>query len=83
MTSELLLPEAEWRHALGLKQSRKSSTHIRIGCLNAVPTTKGGLHRWLNRSDVLTLLYSEAGRLNSRDLRLLADRINEATLKGD
>lgn len=81
MTAEILLPEAEWRHALGLKPQRTRSTHIKIGCLNAVPTMGGGLHRWLHRGDLLRLLYSEADRLNSQDLRLLADRITEATSK--
>jgi hypothetical protein len=37
------------------------------------------LHRWLHRGDVLRLLYSEAERLNSRDLKILADRIAEST----
>ena len=77
---EILLPSNGWRHALGLKPTRPK-THIKIGCLNAVPTIGGGLHRWLHRGDLLKLLYSEADRLNSSDLRLLADRINETTRK--
>jgi hypothetical protein len=39
------------------------------------------VHRWLHRGDLLRLLYSEAERLESPDLKQLADRINEATRK--
>ena len=81
MATELLLPSNGWRSYLGLKPTRPKSTRVKIGCLNAVPTINGGLHRWLHRGDLLKLLYSEADRLNSRDLRLLADRINETTRK--
>lgn len=78
---ELLLPADRWRHALGLKPQRSRSTRIKIGCLNAVPIVDGGLHRWLHRGDLLRLLYSEAERLESHELKLLTDRISEATLK--
>lgn len=81
MGPELLLPADRWRHALGLKPQRSSSTHVKIGCLNAVPIMAGGLHRWLHRGDLLRLLYSEAERTNSQDLKQLAARIDEATRK--
>ena len=82
MGPEVLLPADRWRHALGLKPQRSRSTRIKIGCLNAVPIVNGsGVHRWLHRGDLLRLLYSEAERLESPDLKQLADRINEATRK--
>ena len=76
---EILLDAEAWRDTLGLTPQRIRPTSVRIQILNAVPTMSGGLHRWLHRNDVIRLLYSEAQRLNSRDLELLADRIKEAT----
>ena len=82
---DLLVPEANWRHLLGLDDPKKAyrnrATRINIRYLNAVPTLGGGLHRWLHREDVLRILYSEAERTNNRDLRVLADRIKETTMK--
>jgi len=78
---EVILLEEEWRHVLGLKPERTADTRVNIGCLNAVPNIAGGLHRWLHRGDLLRLLYKEAERLESADLKVLADRINEATRK--
>lgn len=78
--TELLVPESSWRSMLGIAP-KPQPTRVRIGCLNAVPNSTGGLHRWLHRGDVLRLLYSEAERLESKELRKLADRISEATHK--
>ena len=78
---ELILPEGDWRQMAGLKLDKKVSTRVKVGVLNAVPTMGGGLHRWLHRGDLLRLLYSEAERLDSPDLKLLTDRIAETTHK--
>jgi len=73
----LILPADGWRHLLGLTPKRP--TRVKMMTLNALPNGRGGLHKWLHRGDVLRLLYAEAERLENRDLRLLADRINETT----
>lgn len=79
--SDLLVAETQWRRMLGLKS--REATRVNIGCVNVLPDGHGGLHRWLHRKDLLAVLYREAERLESRDLRLLADRINEATAPKD
>jgi hypothetical protein len=78
--ADVIVAEGQWRDLLRL-DPKPQATRVRIGCLNAVPTGAGGLHRWLHRGDVLAVLYREAERLDSFELRRLADRIKESTHK--
>ena len=73
----LIVPVSDWRGVVGLKPRYVPKVNVQV--LNAISKPDGSLYRWLSRDDVLVLLYREAERLESKDLRVLADTLAEST----
>lgn len=87
MSRDLIVADSAWRQVLGVeRQTRRTPTRIKVAIVNTVPSGRpenNGLHRWLHRGDLLSTLRREADRLESRDLRELAERLAEATAPRD